>query len=88
ALADSNRGFFAGVGASSENVDDSPSFHKANLWTAEIFGGYKHNAWLGGEVRYNEGLGNEELRLEADVPSTVKMDIDKSMSVYYRAEAV
>ncbi|MDO3387577.1 porin family protein [Gilvimarinus sp. SDUM040013] len=88
ALADNNRGFFAGVGASAINVDDSASFDKANLWTAEIFGGYKLNPWLGAEVRYGTGLGEEELYLDYAGLSTTKMDIDNSVSIYYRAEAV
>lgn len=88
AMADNNRGFFAGVGVSAINVDDSASFDKANLWTAELFGGYKFNSWLGGEVRYGTGLGEEELYLDWGVPGTAKMDIDNSVSVYYRAESV
>lgn len=87
-LADQNRGFFAGVGASAINVDDSASFDKANLWMAELFGGYKLNPWVGGEIRYGTGLGEERLYLDSDVDNYVKMDVDNYVGVYYRAEAV
>lgn len=93
--ADNNRGFFAGVGASAINVDDSPSFDKANLWMGEVFGGYKFNPWLGGEIRYGTGLGDEKLYLEQPLEDLVTaageevlMDIDNYTAIYYRAEAV
>lgn len=84
-LADNSRGFFAGVGVSAINVDDSVSFDKANLWAAEVVGGYKFNNWLGAELRYSTGLGEEEVY---ESPVADKMDIDNAVSVYYRAESV
>ncbi|UTF59302.1 porin family protein [Gilvimarinus sp. DA14] len=93
--ADNNRGFFAGAGVSAVNVDDSPAFDKANLWLGEVFGGYKFNPWIGGEVRYGMGLGEERLYLDEPFESAalaagdeVLMDIEHYSGVYYRAEAV
>lgn len=93
--ADNNRGFFAGAGVSAINVDDSPSFDKANLWVGEIFGGYKLNPWVGGEIRYGMGLGEERLYLDEPYESIalgageeLTMEIDHYSAIYYRAEAV
>ncbi|WP_020210735.1 porin family protein [Gilvimarinus chinensis] len=93
--ADNNRGFFAGAGVSAINVDDSPSFAKANMWGGEVFGGYKLNPWLGAEVRYGLGLGEESTEVAQPLPElnvvtgdSLTMEMDHYSAVYYRAEAV
>jgi len=86
-LADNERGFFAGVGASAIDADDKNSFGGADLWIAELSAGYKYNSLLGAEVRYGTSLGGDEVFLDGDDTIEVDMDINHYQAVYYRAEA-
>ncbi|HEY7885755.1 MAG TPA: porin family protein, partial [Cellvibrionaceae bacterium] len=95
AHADNARGFFAGGGISAINVDQSTTFHKADLWMGELFAGYKYNTWLGAELRYGKGLGSETLQFDeswGDIAAVVdielQMDLNHYRAAYYRAEAI
>ncbi|WP_049722778.1 outer membrane beta-barrel protein [Gilvimarinus polysaccharolyticus] len=86
-VADNERGFFAGIGASAINADDEKSYDGADLWIAELMAGYKYNSFLGGEVRYGTSLGADTVFLDGEDTIEVDMDINHYRAIYYRAEA-
>ena len=81
AMADtnSNNGFYLGLGVSSVGSDLSYTDLNGNkndidFETAEIFGGYKLNPYVGGEVRIGSSMGGNNT-------------IDQYSAIYYRVES-
>lgn len=93
ALADNNRGFYLGVGASSiedyqDGVDDV-----SQIRAAELFGGYKYNAALGIELRLGSGQTTGTSNFYVDPAGdmhhgSLEREIDSYQSVYYKPELV
>src|SRR5690606_5203705 len=91
ALADNNRGFYAGAGASVTMFDDDV-IDVDNAHALELVGGYKYNAWLGVDVRLGKGVsagesdtyfvGNDEMN------GRLKREVDNYYSVYYKPEVI
>jgi|GEM_PF-5757448 len=74
--ADNMRGFFLGGGLARLDVE-SPVLD-VDTELAEVLVGYKHNAWMGLELRYGEGLKSEKDGFK----------FDHYYAAYYRLEAV
>lgn len=92
-LADNNRGFYLGLGASSiedyqDGVDDV-----SQIRAAELFGGYKYNDALGIELRLGSGQSVGSTNVYFDAAGTLQSgslerEIDSYQSLYYKPELV
>ncbi|MFT5085644.1 MAG: opacity protein-like surface antigen [Lentisphaeria bacterium] len=87
ASADHARGFYLGVnGTQIENksLDEaSAPRSKITFDAVELVGGYRYSSWLGLDVRYGNGISDEELVLDSDTSAT-SFSLDSYTSVYYR----
>lgn len=91
ALADNQRGFYAGVGYTL--IDDAKdSVVKTDEARAgEVFGGYKYNGFLGAELRVGFGASTGDYKVyeNGDFTGTkIERDVGEYVSVYYRPEIV
>lgn len=83
ALADNNKGFYLGVGASSVNDEQDAPIDTTSIRTVELFGGYKYNDALGIELRLGSGA-KEGISKD----KTIERDIGNYQSIYYKPELV
>lgn len=83
ALADNNKGFYLGIGASSINDRQDDPVDTTSIRAGELFGGYKYNAALGVELRLGTGLKAGESK-----DGTLERDIGDYQSIYYKPELV
>lgn len=92
ALADHDRGFFAGGNAayiSTESLSNNNEDSSIDITSLELVAGYKYNPWLGIDIRYGTGISKrEESVTVTGNPSIVGAEygIDGYQSVYYRPE--
>ncbi|SMF22215.1 outer membrane autotransporter barrel domain-containing protein [Alteromonadaceae bacterium Bs31] len=88
-FADNLRGFYAGGNLDfiDGNTTDA-SGNDTGFRALEVTGGYKHNSWLGGEVRVGFGVSGEDYSIDVggDIVD-VDVSIDHFESIYYRAES-
>ncbi len=90
-LADNNRGFYLGLGASSiEDYQDGVD-NVSQIRAAELFGGYKYNAALGIELRLGSGQTTGTSNVYFDTTGTLQSgslerEIDSYQSLYYKPE--
>ena len=82
ALADNNRGFYLGLGASSIQ-DEQDVKDITAIRTGEILGGYKYNAALGFELRLGSGI-----KEGVSKDKSVSREIGNYQSIYYKPELV
>lgn len=94
AMADQNRGFFAGGSFAYSSVDTA-SFAGAygnedsvELPALELSGGYKYNGWLGVDLRYGFGMSSRTLAAvtNADNVTEVEYEVDGYQGLYWRPE--
>jgi hypothetical protein len=89
AYADNRSGFYAGLGGLRVETDlRSVGGGSSAVNAAELFGGYKHNAYIGGELRV--GVGVSESNFLATVgteTASVELTIPTYQSIYYRVES-
>lgn len=87
--ADNLKGFYAGAGLDfiDGNTTDAAG-NNVDFRAVEFHGGYKHNSWLGGELRVGLGLSGENFAVSngTDV-FDVDVSIDHFETLYYRAES-
>lgn len=83
ALADNNRGFYLGVGASGISDEQDAPVDTTQIRAGELLGGYKYNAALGVELRLGSGL-REGSSKEGDL----EREIGDYQSIYYKPELV
>jgi opacity protein-like surface antigen len=89
ALADNQRGFYAGLGGGLVEFDDGSVFDDsgARFRMLELLGGYKYNSALGIELRAGTGIGDRDASIEAgDVSVDYELSLDRFESIYYRPE--
>lgn len=101
ALADNQRGFYAGAGFALVSEDHGGGINKdldgidRRYRMGNLFAGYKYNAALGMEVRYGAGLqsGHSDVPfpdgsavLDNAVQADVKVRVEDYQSIYYRPE--
>lgn len=83
ALADNNRGFYLGVGASTIDDRQDKPIDTTAIRAAEVFAGYKYNAALGVELRLGSGLKEGESK-----DGLLQRDIGSYQTLYYKPELV
>lgn len=93
ALADNNRGFYLGAGASSIKDYQDGVDNVSQIRAVELFGGYKYNAALGIELRLGSGQKAGTSNVYFDKAGTLQSgnlerEIDSYQSVYYKPELV
>lgn len=99
ALANNEKGFYAGAGVTLVNNHDHDDFaqfdanasvNAKNMRANEIFGGYKYNDYLGAEVRYGSGTDAAKGNLYSANVKTgeVTAELGSYKSIYYRPEMV
>lgn len=97
ALANNDKGFYAGLGMTLVNNHDefaqfdvNASVNAKNMKAYEIFGGYKYNDYLGAEVRYGSGNDSAKGGLYGAGVKTgeVEAELGAYKSIYYRPEMV
>lgn len=97
ALADNERGFYAGAGFAMLSGNDYTPYESAEMPVAELTAGYKYNGALGLEARYGIGVGDhgddDSSYFEAlvdDRPdlSQVEREVDQFAAIYYRPELI
>ncbi len=92
-LADNNRGFYAGIGGVTIKDEQDGVDNVSRIRGVELFGGYKYNAALGGELRIGSGLksGTSTSYADADgaiLSGNLEREIDSYQSIYYKPELV
>jgi opacity protein-like surface antigen len=98
ALANNEKGFYAGLGVSFTNnhdnftqFDPNGSVSAKNMRSNEFFGGYKYNDYLGAEVRYGSSTDTAKgviFDSNHQITGGVDVDLGKYKSIYYRPEMV
>lgn len=91
AMADNQRGFYAGGGLTL--IDDTKdSVTKTDEASAgEIFGGYKYNGLLAAELRVGSGTstGNYKSYVNGAFAGTkIERDVGEYVSIYYKPEVI
>ncbi len=90
-------GFYLGVGGALVSDNQRINIHLDDVdrryRMGNVFVGYKHNSWLGAEVRYGQGLQTErrEILLPGEgeaVPALARGNVDSYRSFYYRPELI
>jgi opacity protein-like surface antigen len=92
-LADNDRGFYLGAGASSIKDSQDGVDEIGRIRAAELFGGYKYNNALGIELRLGSGknVGKSDTYLDASGATQsgkLEREIDSYQSIYYKPELV
>ncbi|MFL0800123.1 MAG: porin family protein [Agarilytica sp.] len=90
AVAEQNKGFFAGGNAayiSSDAYVSDPDGEKVDTISAELVAGYKYNDWLGIDLRYGLGV-NDRQEPGANTGETIEYAVDSYQSIYYRPEII
>jgi hypothetical protein len=93
ALADNNRGFYVGLGGAGIKDEQDGVNNVSRIRAIELFGGYKYNNALGGEIRIGSsqksGTGKNYATADGTVLSgNLERDIDSYESIYYKPELV
>lgn len=97
ALADNERGFYAGLGTGVVSGRDHTPYEDARMPVLELSGGYKYNGLLGIEVRAGVGIkedGDSESYYFQDEMednnslSEIEREVDRFSAVYYRPELI
>lgn len=83
ALADNERGFYLGIGASGISDEQDAPVDTTQIRTGELLGGYKYNAALGAELRLGSGL-----RAGSSKKGDLEREIGNYQSIYYKPELV
>lgn len=83
ALADNNRGFYVGIGASGISDEQDTPIDTTQIRAGELLGGYKYNAALGVELRLGKGV-KEGVSKDA----SLEREIGNYQSIYYKPELV
>lgn len=95
ALADNNRGFYAGIGGGVVTGDDRTPYDDAEMPVVEFTAGYKYNGLLGVEARLGAGLKDDRDissdyfldEQEADASlSEIEREVKTYTALYYRPE--
>lgn len=89
AQADNRYGFYAGIGANRIETDiRSTTGGSAALNAVELFGGYKHSSYIGGELRLGAGVSDTSFSGVVN-GSTAAIDLSVPLyqSLYYRVES-
>lgn len=89
AHADHKRGLYLGGALalvdSDSIVSTDATRDSVDLPALELMAGYKHNGWLGLELRYGMGTGERDLSTSTAGESLV-YSVDSSQSIYWRPE--
>lgn len=95
ALADNERGFYAGAGFAMLSGNSYTPYESADMPVAELSAGYKYNAFLGLEARFGLGLDDdrdndsayfEALAGDMSDLTQIEREIDQFSAIYYRPE--